>query len=413
MSSSTIYVSADTDSGTVPVGVLYLTERSGSVSGVFSYDTEWLARAGAYALDPGLPLVSGAQAFSRALPGAISDSAPDRWGRQLIRKSEQLNSGTALTPTLGEGDYLLAVSDETRQGALRFHVNPEGPYLAEGITIPPLLSLPRLRRAAWAFSRSEPDAEGVKELLAAGSASLGGARPKASVRDGDTLRLAKFSHPSDEWDVIGLECVALDLADACGIDTPSRELLSIDDHSVLLVTRFDRSGASRIPYLSAMSLTGFTDGEACDYLDVGEAVMTFGGFVTRDLRALWRRLVFFIAINNLDDHPRNHGFLGSRKGWSLSPLFDVNPSLDGNRRNMTVLGSDTPEGCASSLHQLALSWMISERVQREIVSSVVTGLGDVERICHQRGINRPTTRSLSSLVASGTKVLADHFSDGL
>ena len=101
MSSSTIYVSADTDSGTVPVGVLYLTERSGSVSGVFSYDTEWLARAGAYALDPGLPLVSGAQAFSRALPGAISDSAPDRWGRQLIRKSEQLNSGTSLTPTLG------------------------------------------------------------------------------------------------------------------------------------------------------------------------------------------------------------------------------------------------------------------------------------------------------------------------
>lgn len=100
MSSPTFYVSVDTDSGTVPVGVVYSTERSGSVSGVFSYDTEWLSRAGAYALDPNLPLVSGTQAFSRALPGAISDSAPERWGRQLTREPEQITSGGSLTPTL-------------------------------------------------------------------------------------------------------------------------------------------------------------------------------------------------------------------------------------------------------------------------------------------------------------------------
>lgn len=409
MNSHTVFVSADHSGETLSVGVIHATEKAGTVSGIFTYRDEWLARPDSYPIDPLLPLVTGAQPFSGSLPGALADSSPDRWGRQLIKKSLQFTGGTLAPRTISEVDYLLAASDETRQGALRFHREPDGPFLAVGAEVPPMVTLPRLRRAAWAFSRSDDQAESVRELLAAGTGSLGGARPKASVRDGETLRIAKFSHPGDEWDVIGLECVALDLAERCGIKTPARELLSFDDQSVLVVTRFDRDGPGRVPYLSAFSLTGLREGDPCDYFDVAESVMNHGGSVAKDLEALWRRLVFFVAINNVDDHPRNHGFLRHSTGWCLSPVFDVNPALDSAKRQMTILGASMPEECAGALREIGHAWGIGSQKQDESVESVLSGLKEVASVCLRRGISPALTQDLSALVNDRVALIGEHF----
>lgn len=332
MSSREIYVSMMLGIETHPVGRLWFHQRKGRESASFEYDESWLARDERFALEPALKLMEGqfhTQA-GQSLFGAIGDSAPDRWGRVLMRRAESQRAKAANAPaqTLNELDFLLGVNDEARQGALRFSEHPEGPYLAQkGKTIPPLIDLPRLLSATQRFLDDEESAEDLRLLLAPGS-SLGGARPKASVRDQDgQLSIAKFPRKDDEHNVVVWEAVALTLAQQAGIDVPEWRLERIADKPVLIIRRFDRVREERIPFLSAMSMLGARDNEQHSYLEIGYALAHYGAQPEQDMEQLWRRIVFTVLISNVDDHLRNHGFIYERhKGWRLSPAYDMNPT---------------------------------------------------------------------------------------
>lgn len=230
--------------------------------------------------------------------------------------------------TLREIDYLLMVDDEARQGALRFSKEPGGPFLRPDAVdrIPPVVKLPRLLAAAEHFESDAETEEDIRLLLAPGS-SLGGARPKASVRNknGDLL-IAKFPHRTDETNVVLWEALALRLAGKAGIKVPSWSVETISRKSVLLLERFDRLKKRRIPFLSAMSILGAKDNESHSYLEVVDALRQHGAGIEADLEELWRRIVFYILISNTDDHLRNLGFLyAGSEGWRLAPAYDLNP----------------------------------------------------------------------------------------
>lgn len=230
--------------------------------------------------------------------------------------------------TLWEADYLLQVDDETRQGALRFAAREGGPFLrpAADRRTPPLVELPALLAASErAFEGTESDDE-LRLLLAPGS-SLGGARPKASVRDrGGHLAIAKFPHHSDRVQTVLWEAVAYRLAVAAGIRTATARIVKVAARPVLILRRFDRTGAARRPFLSAMSMLGAGDREPRSYLEIADAIQQHGAAPIEDLQELWRRIVFSVLISNTDDHLRNHGFLhAGSQGWRLSPAYDLNP----------------------------------------------------------------------------------------
>ncbi len=321
------------------VGEAFFAARGGRlVSSTFRYDTDYLADPAAFAVDPALPLTTGGQNVP-GLPGSFQDCSPDRWGRNLITKDRRgaaLAEGRKLE-AVTDVDLLVGVSDVTRQGALRFRTDPTGPFLGAGAEVPKLIELPALLRAAEAAT-GDDDFAAIRQLLAAGTGSLGGARPKASVRDGDRLLIAKFPHPDDDWDVMAWEKTALDLAGAAGIEVPRTQLVRADGKSVLLLERFDRRPDSRVPYVSAMTLLNARDGDSHDYVEVAEALPEVSAATTADLNELWRRVVFSLLINNTDDHLRNHGFLHGKGGWRLSPVFDVNPNPDAATARQTAVG---------------------------------------------------------------------------
>jgi serine/threonine-protein kinase HipA len=230
--------------------------------------------------------------------------------------------------TLWEADYLLLVDDETRQGALRFSDQEGGPFLrqVEDHRTPPLIELPALLAASDHVSDEVETDEDLRLLLAPGS-SLGGARPKASVRDLDgQLAIAKFPHHNDRIDTVLWEAVAFRLASAAGITTAIGRVEKVVGRPVFLLRRFNREGTVRRPFLSAMSMLGAADHETRSYLEIADAIQRYGAEPTEDLLELWRRIVFSVLISNTDDHLRNHGFLyEGNRGWRLSPAYDLNP----------------------------------------------------------------------------------------
>jgi serine/threonine-protein kinase HipA len=332
MMDTEVLVYADLQGVPTLVGHLWSRLRRGKESASFEYEPAWLSNRERYALEPSLQLGVGAfhTAADRALFGAIGDSAPDRWGRMLMRRAERRRANAAgeQPRTLHEIDFLLMVNDEARQGALRFASRPEGPFLAtaESQTIPPLVDLPRLLAAAERVIDEDEGDEDLRLLFAPGS-SLGGARPKASVRDRDgRLAIAKFPHKEDEWRTVAWEATALALAKEAGIEVPEFRLENIAGKDVLIVSRFDRRGTERIPFLSALSILGAKDNEARSYLEFVDALRRYGAMPGRDMHELWRRIVFTILISNVDDHLRNHGFVYTgMEGWALSPAYDLNP----------------------------------------------------------------------------------------
>ena len=218
---------------------------------------------------------------------------------------------------------------------------------AETEGLPPVISLGKLLQAAGRVEdRLEMDQD-IQDIFAPGS-SLGGARPKAAVRNTDgTLRIAKFPSQRDEWDVEFWEYIALKIAEAAGIQTPNFELQTVKGKNVLLMDRFDRGqGNIRIPYLSAMSMLQYKDGEQASYLEIAEALSEYGANASEDKKELWLRIVLNILISNYDDHLRNHGFLyQGTNGWKLSPVFDLEPTPAGYkaRHLHTFIGLEDTE----------------------------------------------------------------------
>lgn len=328
-----IWVYLDLEGIPIKVGQLWGRYHNGRESMSFEYDREWLHHPNRFSLDPSLNLVSGSFHASPDKPlfGAIDDSAPDRWGRLLMRRSERKNAEREkrTARTLKEIDFLSMVDDEGRQGALRFKKKGQNSFLTtyDVNHIPPLISVDRLLTAANHVLQESDTEEDLRLLLAPGS-SLGGARPKASVRDKDGhLAIAKFPKKDDEINVIGWEAVALVLATKAGIKVPEWRLESVGRKQILLSRRFDRKMNIRIPFLSAMSVLGAKDNEMHSYLEIVDAIRQMSTSPKEDLEALWRRIVFNVLISNVDDHLRNHAFLYTNmSGWRLSPAYDLNPT---------------------------------------------------------------------------------------
>ena len=365
-------------------GTLWTRARGGRESATFEYVQTWLSNPVHFALDPALALGPGPHHTgpNAALFGALSDSAPDRWGRALMRRAERrtgrAQSGGARR-TLMEIDYLLGVHDVSRLGALRFAVAEGGPFLAESSTrtIPPLVALPRLLSASERVTAEEETEEDLRLLLGPGS-SLGGARPKASIVDSrGLLSIAKFPARTDEWSVIPWEAVALRLAAKAGIRVPRWVIEPVAGKPVLLLERFDRHGQVRIPFLSAMSMLGALDHEARSYLEIVDALRRWGSAPTEDTAELFRRVVFNVLISNTDDHLRNHGFLlPEPDGWRLSPAYDLNPTpVDVKPR---VLSTEIDLGDATASLDLAFSvaayFGLSQNAARRIAHEVATSV---------------------------------------
>lgn len=334
-----------------PAGVVRFNLRRGSLTASFAYDAGYLSWPGAFPLDPGLPLRAGS-AHCAGMFGCMRDSSPDRWGRRLVDRG--LREAGRLTAD--ECDYLLGVSDAARQGALRYRV-PGGPWLGGGPEVPPRVELPRLLGASNEVARGSGGLEAVKALLDAGSGSLGGARPKASVTDGGRLLLAKFSHPGDEWDAMGWERAALEVASAAGVPVPRARLVRLGGGSALLLERFDREGSlaggPRVPYMSAMTLLGASDGDCRDYAEVAEELAVAAHDAAAQLRGLFRRAALSVALRNTDDHLRNTGLVRSGGAWRLSPAFDVNPNPDPRARRATTVMGEDGDGDVAGLAGLA------------------------------------------------------------
>lgn len=396
-----VYVTIGTED--VHAGHLYARRRRASESATFSYDGQYLAHPAAYAFDPQLPLISGAQHTSLDLPlfRAFADSSPDRWGRNLIRRRERLRvreeAGTARS--FGEFDFLLGVRDDLRQGALRLRAEDHPAFLATSrVGVPLLTDLSALLGAADREAADEADYADLVVLVRAGS-SLGGARPKAHVLDiSGRLAIAKFPSPSsDQWNVMAWEKTALDLGRAAGIDVPDSTLHKIDRRDVLIVVRFDRSDGRRIGYVSALTMLEARDGEQRSYLDIAAVIEEHSASATAELEQLWRRIAFFVLISNTDDHLRNHGFLHHFGDvWTLCPAFDLNPNpASGPKYLSTAIDLTDPTASIDTLMAVAESFRLGREEAERVLRHVVIACSQWRVVATRHGLSKREQEDMS------------------
>ena len=303
--------------------------------------------------------------------------------------------------TLFESDFLLRVDDEIRIGALRFSTRREGPFLAGAgaVRIPPLVDLRRLMAASRRVLRRREKDDDLRLLVGPGS-SLGGARPKAAVRDaGGELALAKFPGTEDDRDVVLWEGVALTLAKRAGIRVPTWRLETTAGRRILVLQRFDREGSHRVPFLSAMSMLDARDNERRSYLELAEALRSHGAAARSDLAELWRRVVFSVLISNTDDHLRNHGFLyETGKGWRLSPAYDLNPvPTDVSPRVLTTY-IDEFDGTASLDQALATAeyYGLGPKQARRIAGAAGKAVSEWREVAARLGGSRREIERMES-----------------
>ncbi|MCX6395027.1 MAG: type II toxin-antitoxin system HipA family toxin [Propionibacteriales bacterium] len=331
-----IIVSTTIDGEYADVGDLLFTPGpSGTHSARFTYDPEFVRRG--WAIDPALPLDPAPHTL-RGLPLAFEDASPDTWGELLLQRAERNTAAETgrdsqrLTPD----QFLLGASDITRQGALRFRTEQDGPYLGEDADVPTILDVGQLLQASVDVAENphSADWEPFAKLLGAGTSALGGARPKAAVVGEDgALWLAKFPRIGDQNDVPLWEMVALDIAERAGLRVPERQLIDVLGRKVLLLQRFDRTaGGERIHYMSTRTLMGTRDlGTFADYgtrTGIATRLARISGASRDDLPLLWKQAVLNVLINNTDNHLRNHGLVLEDGHWRLAPVFDLDPNPD-------------------------------------------------------------------------------------
>lgn len=342
----------------VLMGVLNTELLRGKEIFSFEYDKQWLKSPYAQWLDPDLQLFSGPQYLNddhKANFGLFLDSSPDRWGRVLMRRREAALARleNRVEKKLLEADYLLGVFDDHRVGALRFKEVFDGPFLSneKEISVPPWTSIRELEEISLRLEQDDAveDVGYLKwlNMIIAPGASLGGARPKASVVDTKgQLWIAKFPSRADQFDMGGWEIVVAELAVMAGINMASSFAKKYSNpHHTFITKRFDRTpNGERLHFASAMTVLGYLDGKDHDdgisYLELVEFILSNGADINLNLEELWRRIVFNICISNTDDHLRNHGFLMTPHGWVLSPAFDMNPVETGTGLKLNISETD-------------------------------------------------------------------------
>lgn len=397
------------------MGILRASEARGKEVFAFEYDRDWLKGESFRDLDPDLQLYEGPQyldAEERPNFGVFLASSPDRWGRLLMKRREAVSarSEERTERRLQEIDFLLGVHDEQRVGGLRFRDSVAGTEWQcndPTMVTPPWTSLRELENASWQLQKDDveqdPEYRQWLNLLMAPGSSLGGARPKAGVRDErGELWIAKFPGRNDERDMGAWEMVAHELAKQAGLDVAEARIEHFGGRQhTYLVRRFDRTdgtqGKERIHFASAMTLLGYSDGadhtEGASYLGLVELLIQQGAEPDRDLHELWRRIVFSIAIRNTDDHLRNHGFLLTPSGWRLSPAFDLNSDPDGHGLNLNITETDNSLDFAVAL-EVAEYFRLDLREANRILHEVKRVAGGWRDAAKDLGIGRSEQESM-------------------
>lgn len=403
--SKDIYVYLDrSGKGTVFMGVLHVERVRGKEIFSFSCDKEWISSGNYRALDPDLGQFAGAQYVRDEKPnfGMFLDSSPDRWGRVLMKRREAILAKTEgrRPNTLYESDYLLGVFDGNRMGALRFKLSPDGEYMDNNreLATPPWTSIRDLEYASMKLEQAkdtdDPEYARWLRMLVNPGSSLGGARPKSNVvmQDG-SLWIAKFPSVNDQKDMGAWEKVAHTLATLSGVNVAEADARTFSGKAhTFLTRRFDRDAAGgRIHFASAMTLLGKQDGaDAADnvsYLDLVEFISRSGASVDADLAELWRRIVFNIAISNCDDHLRNHGFLLTDRGWTLSPAYDMNPDENGTGLKLNISEDDNSLDFGLAM-SVAPYFRLSEKQAGKILKEVTDAVSGWEKVAAKCGISR-------------------------
>ena len=340
-----IFVYGDFDWLETPqlIGELSYDSVRGNETYGFSYDKDWLAKYGDIYLSEDLQNFPGVQYTrpERDIFACFSDALPDRWGRILLNRREQIAASEEKRAVrrLSSFDYLTGIDDFSRMGGFRFAESQGGKFIncEEFFRVPPLTKVRELMRAAHEIELSEekhllPSKKWLAQLLHPGT-SLGGARPKASVIDEDgSLTVAKFPSRKDDYDVARWEHFCHVMGRKAGLNVAETRTINGNDYHLILSKRFDRNNdGRRIHFASALTLLGLTDGDNAStgygYTDIVDFIIQHGSNVEKNLEELYRRVAFYIIVGNSDDHFRNHGFLLTRKGWELSPAYDINPTI--------------------------------------------------------------------------------------
>ncbi len=331
------------------IGTLSAHHGKGRKSFSFEYDSDWLRSKEQFLLDPDIGWYSGLQFPNKKENfGVFLDSMPDTWGRTLMKRraAQKAKDKEHKTPTLRDIDFLLGVYDENRMGALRFKLDPDGPFLDDDqeFPTPPWSSISELQYASDIIE-SDVDSDEVRKwlsILVAPGSSLGGARPKANVLDHDGHPwIAKFPSRNDSIDKGLWEYFAYRLAIKAGVCMAESKVKKVAGRFHTFFTkRFDRANGERIHFASAMTMTGNNEdtirNNPQSYLELAEFIQFSGSENEKDLHQLWKRIIFNISISNTDDHLRNHGFILDKKGWRLSPAYDINPSIDKDGLAMNI-----------------------------------------------------------------------------
>jgi serine/threonine-protein kinase HipA len=373
-----VYITLPGETAPVTAGRFELTkDRRGNALGRFVYGKSYLARGNAVAVDPIELKLSGdtyETARLNGVFGALRDAGPDYWGRRVIEK----HAGAA---QLGELDYLLNSADD-RAGALGFGLNQQPP--APRRKFNQTIELAKLQDIAEALMREEDVRTGegaqVQDLMLIGT-SMGGARPKAVVEDGEGLWIAKFNRPDDRWNNTRVERAMLELAKTCGVSVAISRVETLGGKDVLLVRRFDREKTDK-GYRRARMISGLTllrAEEAAEmrdrwsYVLLAEELRRVVEEPKRDAAELFRRMVFNALISNIDDHPRNHAVIAKDRDWKLSPAYDLTPSpvIAQDRRDLAMDAGDHGRFAnAKNLLSQRARFLLDEQEARAIVSDM-------------------------------------------
>lgn len=400
----TLYIYADFDWLEKPelIGRLTYERLRGNGTYGFSFDNDWLKNHSDILISEEVGNFSGFQySQEEHVFGFVSDTLPDRWGRRLLERKEQTEAIEEKRPkrTLYSYDYLVSIDDFLRMGALRLKKDPDGEFLNSDsrLIVPPLTSIKELTIAAQEYEKSDeanelPEEKWIRQLAHPGT-SLGGARPKANVVDEkEHLWIAKFPSRKDVYDMALWEHLCHLLAKEAGINVAETNLIPAgnDGYHALLSKRFDRTDdGKRIHFASAMTMTGLTDGDNHEtghgYLDIVDFIIKGCCDVDENLSELYRRVAFNICVGNSDDHFRNHGFLLTKKGWTLSPAYDLNPT-DSMTQSL-LIDNDSNESSLKRLLSACDDYYISSETAERILSEVATAISRWEIIAKKLQIS--------------------------
>ena len=410
----TLFIYADFDWLDKPllVGELGYESLRGSDSYSFKYDNDWLRQYGSLFLSADINNYPGQQYTQpdRDIFGCFSDALPDRWGRLLLNRREQILATEDKRPVrkLSSFDYLMSIDDFSRMGGFRFKETPDGEFINcdNHLRIPPLTDIRALVAASMEIEKSEelrllPEMKWLMQLVHPGT-SLGGVRPKAGiVNDVGQLCVAKFPSRNDDYDVGLWEHLSHLLAKEAGVMVAETSVVETGEkYHVMISRRFDRTDDGRRKHFaSALTLLGLTDGCGAKtgngYLDIVDFILQNCCDVEENLRQLYRRVVFNIAIGNSDDHFRNHGFLLTPRGWTLSPAYDMNPTL--NEYQALLINSTTNQADLGILLDSSEEYMIGKEEAKRIINEVKAGVKQWKSIAIRLGIAKRETDVLEQV----------------